>query len=219
MLENFLFFPDYRRMKYSGILIFLSFFILCGCANQFPPEVPPSILEIKEISPNRWTRLTKQDLEHLAVVYDLKPLLFTKKINIQSGVARRSHPVLTLNTRYAENPHKLLSVFLHEQMHWWEKAHPKKTTMAVKKLKNAFPILPRKGIAHNHESTYLHLMICYLEYKAITHYLGKKEAHKIFNEFIGKEKIYPWIYTQVLSKTSLIEKIVQEEKLLPPPLK
>lgn len=203
-------------IRVLGVLI-VSTFALSGCTTKTPPRVYEDVIEITEINPNRLTALTKQNLFHLAKVYDLKPFLFTKKINVQSYVVPHSHPVLTLNTRNAEKPHQLLATWLHEEFHWWVSSHRKETDRAITQLRRAFPKIPAGG-ALNVRSNYLHLVICYLEYRALEHYLGKKDAREVINHLVRKDKLYPWIYTQVLRKGNMIKRIVQKNNLLPPPL-
>ena len=185
--------------------------LLAGCTTPAPQRVYEEHLEITEVNPNRFTGMAKQNLFHLAKVYDLKPFLFTKKIHIQSYVVPHSHPVLTLNTRHAESPHHLLATWMHEEFHWWMGMHPRETDKAISQLEKAFPGKKR--------TDYLHLAICYLEYRALIHFVGIKEARELIQELVSRDKIYPWVYSQVLNKEDPIRKIVVTNKLLAPPLK
>lgn len=197
-------------------LILISYVLLWGCATKGPEQAPLD-LEIVEITPNKWTAITKQNMLHLAQVYDLKPFLFTKKINIQSQVIPHSHPVLTINTRNAENPKKILSVWLHEELHWWSVQKSKSFSLAIKELEKIYPQAPvTKSFGLN--STFLHLVICHLELKALGFYLGDKEARDVITDIMKSDKIYPWIYYQVLYKDHAIKRLVKKYKLLPPPL-
>lgn len=206
---------DGRRMKRFLLIIFI--LSLCGCASEPPKRVYEEVIEITEINPNRNTALTKQNLFHLAKVYDLKPFLFTKKIHIQSYVVPHSHPVLTLNTRNAQKPNLLLATWLHEEFHWWASEKKVETDRAIAELRKIWPSIPNGGAA-NLRSSYLHLIICWLEYRSLVHFLGESEAKEIINTLIKKEKVYPWIYTQVLEKSEVISKVIRKNKLIPPPL-
>lgn len=207
--------PEHRQMK---ILTFLLLAILSGCATSpQAPIIADDVMSITEVNPNKWTALTRQNLEHLVQIYDLRPILFTKKIFIESRVIPHSHPNLTLNTRYAEYPKKLLSVFVHEQLHWWAGLKKNDMDKAILEMKKVFPVLPKEGLAKDPESTYLHLVICFLEYKAMIHYLEKKEANKILKDFIQVDKIYPWIYTQVYLKYKTLDPIINKYNLSPFP--
>lgn len=160
----------------------------------------------------------KQNMLQLAQVYDLRPFLYTKRINIESMIIPHSHPILTLNTRSAEKPKKILSVWMHEELHWWMDKNPKATTAAIKELKKIYPNAP-KGMGQYENSTLLHLMVCYLEKKTLAFYVGEKEAKSIIEEIMRKDKLYPWIYYQVLNKDFAIKKVIKKYKLVPPPLK
>lgn len=199
----------------SILLTILSFW---GCSTKPAPQPKPPLLTIIELHPNRWTALTRQNLDHLMQVYDLTPFLFTNTVHIQSRVIPHSHPVLTLNSRHAESPNKLLAVFLHEQLHWWLEPKTKDLERAFKDLKRLYPKLPTTGVARDPESTYLHLLLCYLEYKALTHYLGRVPAYKLFQQIINEEKVYPWIYNQILRNYRQLQKIAVKYKLEPAPI-
>jgi len=202
-------------MKLRLVIIF-AMLVLWGCATKVVEE-HPSGLSIVEIKPNKWTAIMKQNMLHLAQVYDLRPFLFTKKIHVESMVIPHSHPILTLNTRSAEKPKKILSVWLHEELHWWMDKNPKQTALAIKELKKIYPNAP-KGMGATPDSTFLHLIVCYLEMKAVALYLGDKEARSIIEEIMKKDKLYPWIYYQVLYKDFAIKKIIKKYQLAPAPL-
>lgn len=193
------------------ILIVFLLFVLCGCTTEpKKPAISGSVIRISEISPDKWTALARQNLEQLIQIYHLDPILFTRDINIQSNIETHSHPILSLNTRYAEYPNKLLSVFVHEQLHWWVDHKKQNVDKAIHEMKKIFPVLPK-------DSTYLHLIICFLEYDAMIHYLKLKEANKILKDFIYKDKINSWINTQVYLKFKTINFIIKRNKLSPIP--
>lgn len=196
-------------------ILFLLILLLGMSCAQKKPEAHPSGLDIAEINHNKWTRITKQNLLHLTQVYDLTPFFFTRKIQIESRVIPHSHPILTLNTRHAQNPHKLLSVFLHEELHWWFEKNPEATEKAKADLKKAFPKAPQTG-TRGSDSTYLHLLVCYLEMRALGHYIGVKEAKELVSEIMSKDKIYPWIYKEILKNPKIFHEVVNKHNLYPP---
>ena len=61
-------------------------------------------------------------LEQIRTDYDLAKYEYTKIIRIAPNEIPHSHPVLTLNTRYAfegdKNADRFLAVYIHEQIHW-----------------------------------------------------------------------------------------------------
>jgi hypothetical protein len=214
MIVYFPILPEHRVMRILTILLLLC---LSSCTTKPPqaPVVAEDMMSITEVNPNKWTALTRQNLEHLVQIYHLKPIFFTNKIVIESKVTPHSYPVLTLNTRFAEQPNKLLSVFVHEQLHWWSNKKKVEMKKAIREMKKVFPVIPQEGIAKDGHSTYLHLIICFLEYQTMTHYLDKKEANRILKDFIQKDKIYPWINTQVYLKYKTLEAIIIKYKLSP----
>ncbi len=203
-------------MRLFSLIVILNVFTACTTAPE-PKRVYEDVIEITEINPNRLTALTKQNLFHLAKVYDLKPFLYTKQIHVQSYVVPHSHPILTINTRHAERPQHLLATWLHEEFHWWSGNNRVNNDRAIVQLKKLFPNIPGGSVSAR--STYLHLIICYLEFRALVHYLGEKEAREIVQELIEKDKLYPWVYTQILGKNPGIGKIIVANKLLPSPLR
>jgi hypothetical protein len=187
-------------ISYLFILI-----IALGCSSNRIEE-HPSGLDIVELHPNKLTGITKQNILHLSQVYDLRPFLFSKNIQIESGVRNQSHPVIQINTKHAENPQRLLSIFLHEQLHWWLKAN-KNLTLALKDVKKAYP----KTRTHLH----LELIACYLELRTLNYYLGEKEGRMVISQIMKKDRTYPWVYHEVLGKNLKISKIVKRYGLLP----
>jgi hypothetical protein len=188
----------------------ISILLFASCATREIEDPHPSGLEITEIKPNRDSHIMKQNVLQLAQVYDLSPFLYTKRIQIKTDAIPQSHPVLTLNIRYTNYPHKILAVLLHEQFHWWALNNKKKMDIAVVELKKMFP--------RQHPSVYQHFLICYLEHQAVRYYVGDKIATSIIYDFIRRDKIRPWIYSQVLLKHKIFKKIFTRYKLIPKPL-
>jgi hypothetical protein len=203
-------------MTVMKLIFFIIFSSLVGCST-FEEGLHPSGLDIKEINPNKWTSITKQNLLHLTQVYDLTPVLFTKKIQIQSQIIPSSHPVLSLNTKYAESPDKILAIFLHEQFHWWILKNQIRTNLAIIELKALYPKAPQTQ-SSGKDSTYIHIIVCYLEYAALKYYIGRPKAHNVIREFIKKEKLYPWIFSEILKNEVKIKNIIHKQGLNLPPL-
>lgn len=192
----------------KAILLFL-FLLVYGCSSYRTEEkVPP--LTIVEVNPDKWTAITKQNLLHLTQVYDLSPFLYTKELQIDPKAVPHSHPVLTLNTRHAENPKKILSALLHEELHWWLIQNQQNTNLAVSELRKILPGHP--------ESTHLELIISYLEERAMEYYLGNKGAKEVITSLMKKDKVRPWVYYQILYNDFAIKNVVKKYNLLPPHL-
>ena len=162
-------------------------------------------------------RQTEQQLRRLISSYDLSKWVFTRIIAIESGynVIPHSHPVLTLSTRHLKDDELLLSTFVHEQLHWYLGYKSKETEAAYKELTAMFPKVPvgfPEG-GNNEESTYKHILVCYLEYQAVKELLGELRAKQIM-EFWSTDH-YTWIYKTVVEREREIGSLLRKHKLLP----
>ena len=196
------------------IFLILVLLLAFSCSSKKSESQGP--FEITEIHPNKMTALTRRHLVKLSKEHDLTPFLYTNKIQIESFVTPRSHPVLTLNTRSAKSPDKVLAKLLHEEFHWWAVNHTENMDKAIAELEAKFPKIPGQDELLHDRSTYLHLAICWLEYKAVAKYLGEERALAVMNDTIKVDKIYPRIYAHVLKRHKDIETILRKNKLIPP---
>jgi hypothetical protein len=135
-------------------------------------------------------------LRRLLEQYDLDRWINTNDVVIQTRVIPHSHPVLTLNTRQLRNDNGALSVFVHEQGHWYFTAREAATAAAIEELGRLFPETPAagEGGARDRQSTLLHLMVCMLEYDAMVELIGRDATR----ELLGANDIYPWVYARIL---------------------
>ena len=158
---------------------------------------------------------TKQQLQRLLAAYDVSNWIFTRKIVIENNVIPHSHPVLTLSTRHLKDDELLISTFVHEQLHWYLVQNPKETDAAYKELRSMFPKVPAgfpEG-ARDEESTYKHLLVCYLEYQADRALLGELKARQVM-EFWATDH-YTWVYRTVLERERELGTLMRKHKLLP----
>ena len=104
--------------------------------------------------------------------HDLARFEYTSVVRIVPGGETFAFPVLTLGNRFADNEDILLSTYLHEQMHWylWHLGTPERDMVApfLDELVRRYPEAPTEPPdgARNYESTYLHLVINWLEVAA-----------------------------------------------------
>ena len=141
-----------------------------------------------------------EQIERLLETYDVDRWTFTYEMQIESMALPHSHPVLTLNTRYLDNDDHAISTFLHEQFHWYliEDAMDAKRDAATKAFVEQFPDAPagrEDGGARDLNSTYRHLMVCDLEFQALTELVGEERARAV----LASNTHYTWIYQQVLT--------------------
>jgi hypothetical protein len=159
---------------------------------------------------------TRDQLQRLLKAYDLAKWTFTKSILIDEESIPHSHPVLTLSARHVKDDELLLSTFVHEQAHWFLTQNSKATEDAKQELRSMFPKVPIKPPegASDEESTYLHLIVIYLEYRADRELLGELKARQVM-EFWATDH-YTWIYKTVLERPRDIGNVAFKHKLVPP---
>lgn len=191
------------------------FIVFFGMSLVVFSQVNPLPLEISLKNNNEREKETEGELRRILNQYDLSAWLFTKKILIESDVVPHSHPVLTLSTRHLKDDGLLISTFVHEQLHWHLEANSAATTEAVKELKTIFPTVP-VGFpdgAKDENSSYLHLLVCYLEYHAVKEILGELKAKRVVDFWATDH--YRWIYKQVLENERKIVDVIRKNQLFP----
>ena len=152
---------------------------------------------------------TGERLQKILQQYDLSKWIFTRRVLIEDKVIPHSHPVLTLSTR--GDGDALLATFVHEQIHWFLAENSGRTERAKAELRAIYhkvPVGPPEG-ARDEESSYLHLIVNYLEYEAMRELIGEVKARGLLE---GKG-YYKWIYKTVLADSSRIKKVVERNKL------
>lgn len=148
--------------------------------------------------------------------YQLRPWIMQKEVVITNEGIPHSHPVLTLTTgeAYFADDNRQLSSFVHEQMHWYLDAEENKARLsrALDRLRELYPEVPvgnGRG-ARSEFSTYLHLVVNWLELDAGVELLGPSEARRIASTYSH----YRWIYERVLEDTDTIGEIISGEGLV-----
>jgi len=156
---------------------------------------------------------TRAQLARLLGAYDLDKWIFTTTVAIDERAIPHSHPVLTLHTRHIDNDLHLLSTFVHEEIHWHLVAKGDQTQAAITELMKVFPSAPTGGAegARDAESTYLHLIVNYLEFQAMKELLGDRQAKEVFDFWATDH--YTWIYRTVLSDEERLGKVVTRHGL------
>lgn len=155
-------------------------------------------------------------LQALRKKHDLSHWEFTKQVRIAPMEIPHSHPVLTLNTRLLSNEDAFLSTYLHEQIHWGLSLHFNETIEAiVARIQQRYPglHLGEPGEARNEFSTYLHIVVNWLEVLALSEFVGKERAEEIASQ----SHIYHKITDLVLNNWSEIETFLGEQRILPFP--
>lgn len=156
-------------------------------------------LTIRTASGTSAERRSLANLQNTINTYDITPWTFTDEVLIEEGAFSHSHPVLTLSTRNTDGEFQLAS-FLHEQIHWFCDAREADTDRVALDLKSCYPDVPvgRPEGARTEESTYLHLIVCWLEIDALARLAGQTSAERIATHY-AQGSGYAWIYRTVLA--------------------
>jgi hypothetical protein len=158
--------------------------------------------------------LAVKQVRRILDTHDLERWIATWNLRIDSLAVPHSDPVLMLNTRYLHNDSLALAVFVHEQIHWLLSPRIESVTKAIVDLERVFPKIPDrppKG-AHGKFSTYLHLIVNYIEYHALKKILGPSKARSILEK--EQKSHYSWIYRTVLTREKEVRTTVRRHKIL-----
>lgn len=161
---------------------------------------------------------TAQLLREVLEQHDASPWQFTDRVVIDERAIPHSHPVLTLSTRFLlRTPDGVLASYLHEQIHWQLVAQRRQVRAARRDLKALFPTVPNRagGGAKTRRSTYLHLLVNWLEVNALTQLAGD-DVGESFLDVTVDGPVYGWVYRQVRDRRPELGKIITEHELLGP---
>ncbi|MEM9279517.1 MAG: hypothetical protein AAGA76_13165 [Pseudomonadota bacterium] len=164
----------------------------------------------------RLSRKASQLLIDIREEHDLSAWEFTKNIRIAPFEIPHSHPVLTLNTRNNEDPDAFLAVYLHEQIHWGISLHrQQEVDELINPLHEYYPSLQTSnwGVAPDIYSTYLHIVVNWLEVYALSGFLGDAAAE----ETVRRSPVYQKIYDLVLKDSDKIQEMLEHADILPFP--
>lgn len=142
-------------------------------------------------------------LRRILESWDLGRWTFTDRVTIESFVIPHSHPVLTLNTEHVDEDELQLATFVHENFHWFVMQDQSALADAIAEFRAMFPDAPGRegGGARDQDSTYLHLVVCDLEYQAVKILFGEAQARSIIESWDH----YPWVYERVLGDPRIHE--------------
>ncbi|MGD9560907.1 MAG: peroxiredoxin family protein [Pyrinomonadaceae bacterium] len=158
---------------------------------------------------------TRLQLTRLLERYDLSKWAFTKTVMIDEKAIPHSHPVLTLHTRHLKDDDLLLATYIHEQLHWFLSGRRKETESAIKDLKLLFPKVPvgfPEG-GNDEESTYVHLIINFLENRAMQQLVGELKAKQVV-DFWSVDH-YTWVYRAIAQRGRDISTVIAKHNLFP----
>lgn len=161
---------------------------------------------------------TREMLLRLIDDYPLDKWRYIETVRIEDNVISHSHPVLTLNTFGIGHPIRLLTTYIHEQLHWFWllESHGDRTWEAWRQFRDAFPDIPIEAPAgcRDELSNYLHVAINYWELTGLGELVGEDAARA----FIGGKPYYTAVYDIVLRDGNRIGAILDELDLILPEL-
>ncbi len=119
---------------------------------------------------------TRVQLERLLQNPAADRWIFHPGVLIKERTIPHSHPVVTMRT--GESDRELIANFLHENIHWYVSARKPALDAVVAELQARYPDMPTRfpeGSGDRY-SSYVHLVVCALEFKALREVLGDAAA-------------------------------------------
>jgi hypothetical protein len=172
----------------------------------------------------------RQQLRRILSSYDLDPWIFTQEVRIEVGAQPYSHPILTLNTDFIDSDEQQMSIFVHEQAHWFvSESVPYRApengeeVEIIKELRQLYPNAPVSDY-----STFLHLIVGWVELDAMVELVGEEKARQLLKDKVQRltdeplsqvDQRYKWYNMRVLEDTQAIGKILVKHDLIITPNK
>jgi hypothetical protein len=148
--------------------------------------------------------------------FDLTRIEYTRRVRIAPNEIPHSHPVLTLNTRVADE-NALLATYIHEQMHWylWRLGSAEHDPLApiTTDLMQRYPNVPTafpEGAA-DPPSSYMHLVVNWLEIDAVANFLGRAQSIALAQA----NPVYCWIYRTVIADWEALGELYRRHGIVP----
>lgn len=143
-----------------------------------PPQqdVPRPPVHITLDSNSAAEAATRDQLQRLLQNPAAGRWIFQPDVRVKERTIPHSHPVLTMRT--GEPDRELIANFLHENIHWYVSARKPALDAVVAELQAHYPDMPTRfpeGSGDSY-SSYVHLVVCALEFKALREVLGDAAA-------------------------------------------
>jgi hypothetical protein len=148
--------------------------------------------------------------------FDLARFEYCKQVRIAPTEIPYSHPSITLNT-WVRDDLGLLSMYLHEQMHWYvtwySHVRAPQWRKLFERLRERYPSVPavEAGGGHDEFSTYLHLLVNWLEIEAVSQFIDRDRVLS----HVRALGFYRWIYQAVTDDWEALGALYREQGLLP----
>jgi hypothetical protein len=191
--------PTTRRRLRQAVLNMSA--ILIATTISFSASAS-EVLDVTVRNGDRTEIAVRERIEGVVEKYKLQRWLYTRRIVIDKSTwPPHSHPVLTLgvNERFLHDDKELVAALLHEQFHWNMSLHsrlsPRQSLPLVKlflpSLRTTYPYGSDDEL-----STYAHVLVCYMEYRALSSVFGKEMARA----YLSKQPFYTDVYAAVLNE-------------------
>ncbi len=151
---------------------------------------------------------TKARLQEVLQEYNINKWLFKDSVRIVDNQIPHSHPIITLNSR-PQTDLSLLGTLIHENIHWILLSKERNMNAAIVEIKQKFTTIPDGQNAGSQSSTYLHLLVNYLEFDGISQIANQRAAIAIFE----RRKYYKWVHKTVIQNIDYFEKLVIKHNL------
>lgn len=194
-------------------------------------EFKPSV-NISVVNGTPGEEMVKGYLLDLGREFDLSPWTWVKDVRIDRYLEALGQcfvddgiPVIRLRSMRPMTPeeeaehglaarHRLLCIYLHEQLHQYLELHSAATEAAIQDLRALYPTVPVGGEdgARSEHSTYLHLILCTLELDSVSSLIGEEHYRHLRSE----PRFYRFIYRTVLSDTQPLREVIQRHGLALP---
>jgi hypothetical protein len=156
--------------------------------------------------------LTEQQLRRILRAHAVSDWTSTDNVRIESRAIPHSHPIVTLNTRFLDDDDRLLATFVHEQLHWGVQTLDQRLITQLAHRYRNLPVGPPRG-CRSMFSNYLHLVICSIEYQALSELVGPTRARAT----LQRASHYLCIYNIVMSDHDALCVLVRDHVELTKP--
>jgi hypothetical protein len=159
-----------------------------------PPGLPATGIDVRTAHDSDRERQGSDALRAALGGYDLRRYLLTDVVTVNEEIRGGfSHPLTLSPGVLLRVPHAALSTFLHEQMHWIQGPGLDAATTEVSGRWPDPPPPPAGG--HSTESSWLHIIVCSLEYVSLAEVVGEADAVTVLSDQVH----YSWMYEQILA--------------------
>ena len=206
-------------------IIFAAIAVVISLQSATPVQAQDAGTESEIIFVQQKEDEARQQLRRILSSYDLDNWIFTEEVRIKMGAQPYSHPILTLNTDFLDSDEQQLSIFVHEQAHWFVSDSvpykaPKNGEQVeiINELRQLFPNAPVSDY-----STFLHLIVGWVELDAMVELVGeekarhllRKKVQRLTNEPLSQvDQRYKWYNMRVLEYTQEIGVILAKHDLI-----